>query len=342
MRSRMLISKYTEEKMNRFAGLSLICLTFLSAHASSEFTGSSWSLQMSQNNEEPIQVQTERKEYDKTGITLHRRTKGIIENGVYKPIYEQGRGDSFRREPQDIDSLLKLSDQYESKRNEFKKHKRKMKHCPDEFFGSKRKKHWPFAKHPPRRYEERHDMDVREDLNENFADIEPGAGHYAHENSDFGNIENRPEGRHHLRRHFRKHGPLNLMKMRPHPRSVEFAEGQPHYVMIVDSNSDVMKDRLKNRSRVSFYRPVEKMFEKIFGIKKKDSEKPDVFEKDLRMQEPVKPNPPKKFSRENFLKRNNWFKDFDDRQSLAGTEELLKNMKEFEDEFFNEYYDVEE
>ena len=80
--------------MKRFVGLSLVCFMFASAHAEpnvdSNFSGSSWSVHMSQKNDEPIQVVSEQEEYDKNKILKHRKSRGFIDkNGVYKSVSEE-------------------------------------------------------------------------------------------------------------------------------------------------------------------------------------------------------------------------------------------------------------
>lgn len=75
--------------MNRFMGLSLICLVFTAAQAESdqsEFKGSSWFLRMSQDNDGPINVEWEGKECDTNGVVWHRKNQGVIVDGEYKPI----------------------------------------------------------------------------------------------------------------------------------------------------------------------------------------------------------------------------------------------------------------
>ena len=281
--------------MNRFVGLSLMCLMFWSAQAKSEqgeseFSGSSWSIQMSQNNGEPIKVKSERKEYDKTGVTLHRRSQGIIENGVYKPISEQDFDNLSWKEDQDIDALLKIGDQYEDRTNEkkdFRKNKRKFH--PRGFFKFKGKKDMPEVKHHPRRY-----------------------------------------GYH----------PIKFdEKLRRRPQ--DFARKEQQRPMPTNQTVDNMENRLKNRSRVSFYRPVERMFEKLFGIKKQNDEKRSNFEENSSMYRPTKPHFVKKKDRRH-PRRGGWFRNYDS-QNQAETEGFWRNMPEFEDEFFDdEYYDVEE
>ncbi len=269
--------------MNKLVGVSLMSLMFLSAHAKPEISGSSWSLRMSQNNEEPIQVQSERKEYDDTGVTLHRRTKGIIEDGVYKTIDEEDLRDFSQRRSRDIDSLLKIANQYENEKKDFRENKRKMKPRSDGFFRLKYKEGWPFKKYHPRRYGHRLGEDSQE--TERFS------------------------GKHHHK-------------------------GKCH-----KDPTESMKDRLQSRSRVSFYRPVERMFEKIFGTKKHETGDRKSFRENPRMQKPIRPY--KKIDREEFSKRDNWFEDFE-RQNQEATAELLRSMQEFENNFFDEHYGTEE
>lgn len=78
--------------MNRFVGLSLVCLVCTPVQADSdqrEFSGNSWSLRMSQDNDGPVNVKWEGKEYDKTGVVWHRKSQGVIVDGEYKPIKEK-------------------------------------------------------------------------------------------------------------------------------------------------------------------------------------------------------------------------------------------------------------
>ena len=373
--------------MKRFAGLSLMCLMFLSTHACPEISGSSRSLQMSQNNDEPMFFEYEKTEYDETGEKQHEKRRGTIDkNGVVKVIegpsekhilgddkYENGQDlrDS-RRKSRDIDALLKLSEQYENKKKEIQKNKRKRWHHRDGFFGEGQS----LFKYHPRRYGKR----LKDDLNENFDKDELNVTHCPRVGSDF---ENEPKGKHHPRKHHGRYNPLKFLKKKnSHPVSAEFAKEGPRYVIIPDARpettrsglknllkllrvkyphrrpaefakenprstivpdleSETTKNRLRNRSRVSFYRPVEKIFEKIFGIKKQDSENQEDFKRNLEIQQPVKSYHPEKISREDFSKRDNWFEDFE-RQNPEETEELLRSMQEFEDGFIHAYYVPEE
>lgn len=73
--------------MNKLISLSIICLFFLKPVYAEEdsFSEKSWSIKMSQNGDEPIQVESERIERNKDSIVLHKKNKGTIDkNGLYK------------------------------------------------------------------------------------------------------------------------------------------------------------------------------------------------------------------------------------------------------------------
>lgn len=251
--------------MNRFVGLSLMCLMFLSTQAESEqgeseFRGSSWSLQLSQDNGEPIKVKSERKEYDKTGVTLHRKSQGIIENGVYKPVSEQDLSNPFGRKAHSVE---------------------------------KNHENVPYMRHHPRRYGKNFQKDFgqdfrrgfrknfrndfrRDDFEKDFNGYEP-IMIYPHEVLGFDEAENMPQAKQLPKRRWSRRHPMKFAeKSRHHPQ--KFSWRKHHHPMVADhaaesSMSDNLKNKLQNRSRVSFYRPVEKLFEKLFGIKKQNDEK---------------------------------------------------------------------
>lgn len=296
--------------MNRFVGLSLMCLMFLSARAESnqgesEFRGSSWSLQMSQNNDEPIKVKSERKEYDKTGVTLHRRSQGIIENGVYKSISEQDLNEPSQVGTRGIGNAPQ------------------MKHNPRGIFDFKRGENMPQMRQHPRRYGKNLHKDFGKRFRNDFGnqhgesfgeDFDKNKLIIIHpqEIFDFGDTENMPKAKRLPMERWGAHHPRKFSeRSRHHPQ--EFVRKNHHHPRFAeqtaDQTSDKMEDRLKNRSRVSFYRPVERLFEKLFGLKKQDNENIT----DL------------------------------DKQNRAESEEVWKDMREFEDGFFdNEYFDAEE
>ncbi|MBO4405857.1 MAG: hypothetical protein J5821_03935 [Alphaproteobacteria bacterium] len=324
--------------MNRFVGLSLICLMFLSARAESdqgdsEFRGSSWSIQLSQKNGEPIKVKSEQKECDKTGVILHRRSEGTIENGKYKSISEQdligeeaaasknrisrdGRNfgkthkkDVFRmghRRPFGIFSL---------ENPDFKNRKDvpQMRQHPRGIFDFRHGEDMPQMKQHPRRY----GKNLRKDFRKNFRKPFKESSSEDFEKQveeNFGGHE--PMAEHQFARRGHRHpmfaGQMfDRRKHQHHPIFARQAEDRisdqaPGNSAQMASN---MEDRLKNRSRVSFYRPVEKLFEKLFGIKKQNDKKIS----DL------------------------------DRQNQSETEEAWKDMQEFENDFFDEeYFDAEE
>ena len=86
--------------MNRFVGLSLMCLVFASTQADSdqgEFKGSSWVLRMSQNSDGPINVEWEGVESDETGVVSHKKSRGVVVDGVYRPIKGKDSKNSFKK-----------------------------------------------------------------------------------------------------------------------------------------------------------------------------------------------------------------------------------------------------
>ncbi len=316
--------------MNRFVGLSLMCLMFLSAQAESgqgesEFRGSSWSLQLSQDNGEPIKVKSERKEYDKTGVTLHRKSQGIIENGVYKPVSEQDLNNpSWRR--------ARIE---------------------------KNRENVPYMKHHPRRYGKNFPKDFRQDFRRGFRKNfrndfrmdgfgkdfrrdfrknfrqqfeEDFNGHepiiiHPHEVLGFDEMENMSQAKQPPMRRWGKHHPAKFTeKSRHHPQ--KFSWRKHSHPMVTDRNtvadhvaensmSDNLEDKLRNRSRVSFYRPVEKLFEKLFGVKKRNDEK----KIDLAGQNQAETAA----------------------EIVVKPAESWKDMPEFDDNFFDdEYFEAEE
>jgi len=302
--------------MNRFVGLSLMCLVFMSAQADldegkSEFKGRSWSLHMSQNGDEPIQVQSERKEYDRNGVTLHRKSQGIIDkDGIYKPIDEEGAENLFK------------------KRSFFGR---------DQKEGEKRFNHeggFKNQKKPPKKYNGFWKVLAYPFVKENNEDLQDQA----------------------------------FQKRRFHGLHPKFS----------GPNENDMEEKLSKRSRVSFYRPVEKMFENIFGSKDDLKEKQGFFEKkssfgDRQNREIQKPpfeqreisgkrphfwfkhgqkpgmkNPPfhqdlgKQQARprpEKAEQRHTgrWFDDFERRQQA-----IWRQMRELEESFFGDFYGEEE
>lgn len=305
-----------EEFMNRFVGLSLMCLMFMSAQADSdenksEFKGSSWSLYMSQDGDDPIQVQSERKEYDKNGVTLHRKSQGIIDrDGVYKPIDGKNVENPFKRRPF-------LGADQKKEENEFNRKKvfpNQQRTKPNKGNGG----FWKVLAYPF----------VKEN-NENSRD-----------------------------KIFQKKRFYGI-----HPK-------------FADSKENDMEEKLSKRSRVSFYRPVEKMFEKIFGTKGESEEKRGIrgkrhsfwnksnreskvqqpsfehrenFEKKQRhpfwfkhdrnpgVQQPVRLRPVRKTTAEHRQPRR-WFDDDFERRQMA----IWKQMREFEESFFGDFYGEEE
>ncbi len=273
--------------MKRFVGLSLMCLLFVSVHAESEIEGSSWSLQLVQNNDEPIQVQSERKEYDKTGVTLHRKSRGIIENGVYKPINGEDVNDSEQIVPFKIKFLHPKEDDQGSQKRKFVKNER------------------PHYRLGHRGFWDRGGF---------F-----GRGHLYQEQED--------------------------------SQDKEFQTTHSSRYPMVDRNSRIensedeeMHSKLRNRSRVSFYRPVEKMFEKLFGT---DKEKKFKHRHDRGLHKQRHPFwhkgqdqgvavPVKQMNR----------KHFDQQQLLENYERqrqaLMKKMRELEESFFGDFYVDEE
>ncbi len=327
--------------MNRFVGLSLMCLMFVSTHADPEISGSSWSLQMSQNNSEPIQVQTERKEYDKTGVTLHRKTKGIIENGIYKTIDDQDLNNVSGRKSHDIDALLKIADQYENERKDLQGNRGKVKHHPRGTSGFKKGKDWSFFnKHHPRRYRRDHWENLEDGFGENSGDEEQMIIYQPRGISDpFENSNDLPKFGHHPKKHPGKPRAIGFFHMDPDQKSIESDQKSQKRMAFADSTTDPIKDRLKNRSKVSFYRPVERMFEKIFGTKKHGSDEKTDLAKTPERQFVIKHRLPERMNREK--KPGGWFEDFD-KHNRAAAAELLRSMQEFEDSFFEEYYGTEE
>lgn len=301
--------------MNRFVGLSLMCLMFVSTQADSdenksEFKGSSWSLYMSQDGDDPIQVQSERKEYDKNGVTLHRKSQGIIDrDGVYKPVDGKGVENPFKRRS---------------------------------FFGSDQKKEG----------KEFNREEVSQDQQ--------------------GTKSNKGDSR--------------LWKVLAYPFIKENKENSRDKVFqkkrfyglhpkFADSKGNDIEEKLSKRSRVSFYRPVEKMFEKIFGSKGESEEKRGIrgkrpsfwnksnreskvrqpsfehrenFEKKQRpplwfkydqspkMQQPARLRPVRKATAERGHPRR-WFDDDFERRQMA----IWKRMREFEESFFGDFYEEE-
>lgn len=304
--------------MNRFVGLSLMCLVFMSTQADpgeieSEFKGSSWSLYMSQNGDEPIQVQSERKEYDKNGMTVHKKSQGIIDrDGIYKPIDAQ----DFQ-----IPDRERSFSEYNQKKDEEKFDR-------DEFFRSQHKVK-PHKKHGG--------------LWKVFA--------YPFVKDDGDNSQDKA-----------------FQEKRFHGFYPKFTGS--------DSKENDMEKKLSKRSRVSFYRPVEKMFERIFGPKRELEEKrkslvkrpsflgrpnqkqrvqwpqfeheperrsPFGFKHDQRMenppfrhdqkprmQSPMKSYPVKKAERK---QPKRWFDDFERRQQAT-----WERMRELEEFFFGDFY----
>ena len=256
--------------MNRLVGLSLLCLTFVSAQAEedqdkSEFEGNSWSLYMSQHGNEPVQVQWERKNYDKTGVTLHRKGKGRVENGKYKPDGEE-----------DVKNLSEsvAFPEYDQDEQKINKEAKQSK-GPYDF--------WNILVYP------------------------------------FGS-SNQEGAR---RQNFRKY------------------ECRKKHRPIGSRYEDSMEDKLSQRSRVSFYRPVERMFEKIFGSKKGDEQ--NAAKKTLRhelpyvygpnVRQPIKAHPIKRPERR---QHQHWFEDFERHQRA-----VWKQMLEFEKAFFSDFYEEE-
>jgi hypothetical protein len=307
--------------MKRFVGLSLMCLVFVSVQADSSevdsnFKGSSWSLYMSQDGDEPIQVQSERKEYDKNGMTVHKKSQGIIDrDGIYKPIDERDFKSPFKKRSFFGCDLQKRENQFEH--DKFLRNQHKV---------NPQKKHgglWKVLAYPF----------VKED-NENSQE-------------------------------------KAFQKKRLHCLHPKFAGPE-------ENN---MEEKLSRRSRVSFYRPVEKMFEKIFGRKSereerwRPHEKGSSFEErqnqDMRIQQlPFEhksgkrfpfgfkhnqnsrmENPPFQHDQASRVKpsmrlrpvkrveqpRRHWFDDFERRQQA-----MWEQMRELEKSFFGDFYGEEE
>lgn len=92
--------------MKKVAGLSVLCFLFFgNVHADqdegkNEYSVKSWSINMEQRGNEPIQVQTERKESNKNGVVLHEKTSGIIDkNGRFIKNEEKPRPRVKPRKP---------------------------------------------------------------------------------------------------------------------------------------------------------------------------------------------------------------------------------------------------
>lgn len=280
--------------MKRFMGLSLMCLMFLSVQAGSnqgvsEFKGSSWSLYMSQNNDEPIKVQSERREYDENGVTHHKKSKGIIKDGIYKPIEEKDFKSPFKK--RSFFGCEPKKDEKKFDREEFLQDQHKAK--PHK----KRGGLWKVLAYPF----------VKED----------------DESSQEKTFQKK-----------RFHG--------LHPKFTGPEENN-------------MEEKLSRRSRISFYRPVEKMFEKIFGQKRASEERrgphvkkspfvresdyqfskidhPSFYQdQDSRMQRPMRPRSEKNAERSH---PGHWFDDFERRQQA-----MWKQMRELENAFFSDFYE---
>lgn len=336
--------------MNRFAGLPFMCLMFLSTHANSEISGSNWSLQLSQNNGEPVQLQMEGEEFDKNGVTSYK-SEGIIEDGVYKPTNEfkdfspreshLRSTNNLNRESRDIDALLKIADQYENGEMDFQKDDGKMssRHGEDFEAGIEEKslasgrchprhhgkrehfrKYNPFGKHNPRKFlKKKH--------------FHSGAEEFAKEKPHYARI---PDSKSTVVSEFEttENELKNLLKFlqieNMYSKLAEFVKGKSYYMDIPDSESEAIKNRFKNRSRVSPIDRLKKYWKKLLELKKQNSKNQDDSKRKLKIiRVPARPFPPEE-GREYF-----------EGQNPAETEELLGSMREFEEGILNEYYDAE-
>ncbi len=261
--------------MKKFIGVSIACLVFLNVQAksnensdeNSNFSESSWSIQMTQNNGEPIQVQSEQKELNKHGVVIHRKSKGVIENGVYKPISEENLSDP---------SPQKLFESINS--NDFEQNVPSVRviRFPQDFQNIEEMQ-------PPRR---KFFKVKKPHVNRNFAD---------------------------------NYSPKNHQEM---------TEGD-------------LKDKINNRSRVSFYRPVENIVEKLFGIENSNEQKVQKPVAHSPINEEVTPTyvpemnvpqtPHKKKVKRLSPRKKQWFKDMYRRQKA-----LQEEMQAFYDNFFEE------
>ena len=260
--------------MNKFAGLPFMCLIFLSAHANPDGSGSNWSLQLSQNNGESVQVQMEGEEFDKDGVTSYK-SEGTIEDGVYKPTNEfkdfSPRESQFKstnklnRESRDIDALLKIGDRYGNEEMDFQKDEKGMKYHHGEDFGANvEERSLPSDVHHPRHHGKRKHFRKYNPWkflkkkrihpkNENFDRDEFMADRFPGEVSDFGNSENQLRNRHHSRKHFGKHRPWKFLKKKHfHSGPEKFSKEKSHYARIPDSESktvsgpETTENELKN------------------------------------------------------------------------------------------------
>lgn len=240
--------------MNKFVGLPFMCLMFLSTYASPEISGSSWSLQLSQSNEEPVQVQMERKEFDENGETSYT-SEGTIEDGVYKPTNEfkdftpkESQFESankLHRKSRDIDALIRIADQHENEEMNSQKNEREKEYYHGRDFGSNvedsrcylKRKH--FGKRSPWKFWKKKRVHPK---NENLNEEEFAAGRYQpREVYGWENTESEPRSRRHSRKHFEKHNPWKFWKMKHfHPRSDESAKEKSRYAKIPDSESEAI------------------------------------------------------------------------------------------------------